>query len=96
MNSRLVLSPLAQEDLEDSARWYEGRQPGLGSRFLEAVGSVIERIQENPYQYQSVSGSVRRALTTRFPYAVYFEVEAGEATVLAVLHLHRQPGSWDR
>ena len=34
--------------------------------------------------------------THRFPFGVFFFVEGDRATVLAVLHLHRDPSSWER
>jgi len=43
-----------------------------------------------------VSRDVRRAMLHRFPFGVFFFVEGDRATVLAVLHLHRDPSSWER
>ena len=36
----------------------------------------------------------RRRLLKHFPYSVWFEVEAGTVTVLAVAHHRRVPGYW--
>lgn len=41
----LRVRPEAAEDIWDAARWYEARQPGLGSSFVEEVSAVFERIE---------------------------------------------------
>jgi len=38
--------------------------------------------------------SVHRALTRRFPHAVYFVVERERIVVIGVFHQHRDPASW--
>jgi plasmid stabilization system protein ParE len=43
MTRRWILRPLAQADLDDAATWYEGQQPDLGSRFLDAIDHVFKR-----------------------------------------------------
>jgi plasmid stabilization system protein ParE len=39
---------------------------------------------------------VRRMIVSRFPYAVFYRVEADRIVVLAVLHTARDPESWPR
>jgi hypothetical protein len=43
-----------------------------------------------------VSADVRRVMLHRFPFGVFFFVEDDRATVIAILHLHRDPSSWER
>jgi hypothetical protein len=38
-----VLHSLAERDVLDAWEWYELQQPGLGDRFVAAVGATIER-----------------------------------------------------
>jgi plasmid stabilization system protein ParE len=85
---------LAQADLDDAATWYESQQSGLGSRFLDAVDHVLNRVRETPLQFPSVSAGVRRALLQTFPYAVYFRDTEQAVVILAVLHLRRDPRVW--
>jgi len=54
------------------------------------------RIADSPFKYQDLRSGIRRALVRRFPYAVYFAVEAGVAVVLAVLHVGRDPAEWQQ
>lgn len=54
------------------------------------------RILDHPSGYQDLRSGVRRALTRRFPYSIYFSVEADVIVVLAVLHSARDPEEWQR
>jgi plasmid stabilization system protein ParE len=94
MARRLIVRPLAEADLEDAARWYHDERAGLGERFLGDVDRTFARIRERPLQFPAISGDVRRALLHTFPYAVYFSTSEEMVTVLAVLHLRRNPKVW--
>jgi toxin ParE1/3/4 len=39
---------------------------------------------------------VRRAFVPRFPYGVFYTLDDGVPTVIAVIHLHRDPAEWQR
>ena len=69
---RLVLRPLVERDLDEAARWYETRQAGLRERFLEDFEAVLVRIEENPFLYQTVHRTVRRAPVEDFPCGVFY------------------------
>jgi plasmid stabilization system protein ParE len=43
-----------------------------------------------------VRKTVRRAFVTKFPYLVFYIVEATRVVVLAVLHTSRDPTVWPR
>jgi len=58
------------------------QQPGLGAEFLLCVEEVFARLNRTPEMYEEVYRGVRRALTRRFPYAVYYRVEGDEVVVL--------------
>jgi len=44
MNRPFRNEPEASTELEEAALWYEGRRPGLGTEFLEAVDATLKRI----------------------------------------------------
>ena len=94
MTRRWIVRPLAEADLDGAATRYEDQQSGLGSRFLDAVDHVVNRVRETPLQFPSVSVGIRRALLQTFPYAVYFRETEQAVVILAVLHLQRDPRVW--
>ena len=94
MTRQWIVRPLAQADIDDAATWYEQQQSGLGSRFLDTLDQVFNRIRDTPQQFPGVSVDIRRALVHTFPYAVYFRELNHAVVILAVLHLRRDPRIW--
>jgi len=41
-----------------------------------------------------MGGDIRRALVHRFPYGILYVPEQNQILIIAVMHLHRQPGYW--
>ena len=94
MRLPVVFRPEARDEVDEAFAWYERQRPGLGEEFLAAVREVLDRIQENPEIYAVAYRDVRRGLTGRFPYGVFYRVEAARIVVLAVYHGRRDPRSW--
>jgi len=81
-------------DLAGAYGWYEGQRAGLGEEFLGAVDASFDAIEQFPEMFARVHGEVRRAVVSRFPYAVFYRVEPKRVVVLAVLHMARDPKLW--
>jgi len=96
MSRRLTLRIQAEVDIDEAVGWYETEHPGLGIEFIRSLNLLLERVQEQPFQFPVVEQDVRRGLVNRFPYAVFFTVNDDEVLVYAVLHLHRHPDTWKR
>lgn len=72
---RLVSDVATDADIKAAFEWYESEQPGLGWEFLGEVRATYEYILDGPFKYQELQSGIRRALTRRFPYAIYYSVE---------------------
>jgi plasmid stabilization system protein ParE len=81
-------------DLEAAFEWYESEQERLGVEFLHEVRAAYSRILDGPFKYQELRSGIRRALTRRFPYGIYFTVEDDLILVIAVLDTARDPAEW--
>ena len=68
----LRVRPEAKADMLEAARWYEQREVGVGIALVAEVEALFQRIEHGPARYRLAYGALRRALTRRFPYAVYF------------------------
>lgn len=90
----LTVRPLAEADIASAHAWYSEQREPLGVEFLSELARTIERVQANPSQFPDVGAGMRRALVHRFPYAMYFVLRGGAASVVAVLHLHRRESTW--
>ena len=93
---RIEAEPAVEVDVEAAFGWYEVEESGLGFEFLQELRAAYERILDSPFGYQELRFGIRRALTRRFPYAVYFSVENQTIVVVAVLHTARDAAEWQR
>ncbi len=89
--TQVVFLPAARDDLRDAREWYSEQQPGLDKAFRFEVERVVEQISTNPRLYPIVRADVRRAITNRFPYKIFYRERGEEILVLAVRHHSRRP-----
>lgn len=95
MKQYRILSDIAADaDIQAAFEWYESEQLGLGLEFLDEVRASYGRILDGPFKYQELRSGIRRALTRRFPYGIYFLVEDDLIVVIAVLDTARDPTEW--
>ena len=92
----LRVRPEAEIDAFEAALWYESERIGLGGEFLGAVREVFGHVERFPNRFPIVSENTRRAMLHRFPFGVFFVVEDDAPTVIAIMHLHRDPGAWEQ
>lgn len=90
----LLSDVAADADIEAAFEWYESEQAGLGLEFLEEVRAAYTRILENPFKYQELRSGIRRALTRRFPYGIFFAIEDDVIAIIAILDTARNPAEW--
>ena len=88
--------PAVEADVEAAFNWYEREEPGLGFEFLDELRAAYQIILDRPLGYQDLRLGIRRALTRRFPYAVYFSIEENIIVIVAVLRTARDPEEWQR
>ena len=94
MSRRLVVRREAEADAAQAFRWYEERRPGLGEEFLGVVDNALAVIERSPETFSRVHKEVRRVLTRRFPFAVFYVVTPDTVSVLAILHQASDPERW--
>ena len=86
--------PDADAEMISAAKFYETQQKDLGKRFLASVQDTLNRIQVNPLLYHEIEAGIRRCLTLTFPFGVVFRIMPEQYVIIAVMHLHREPGYW--
>jgi plasmid stabilization system protein ParE len=87
---KIVILPLARDDLEDGFHFYENQEAGLGNYFLESLFPDIDSLQMYAGIHRKVFGN-QRSLSKRFPFAIYYEVEAQTIFIKAILDCRRDP-----
>jgi plasmid stabilization system protein ParE len=94
------LHPDASSELLAATRWYEERRIGLAGDFVGYVTTTLARIAASPTVYPIWPGTeraqsvIRRAVVSRFPYVIAFEVHLDRVLILAVAHAKRRPLYW--
>jgi len=88
---KITILPSAQSDLANGFEFYENQEAGLGSYFMESLFSDIDSLKLYGGIHRKVFGYYR-SLSKRFPYAVYYSLEAETLLVRAVLDCRRDPG----
>lgn len=91
---KLVVTALAEADLQEARDWYEGQRTGLGDEFVEAVGATVGRIQAFPHSHAPAFLDLRAAPVRRFPYLVIYRLDSETVFVVAMFHGARDPGGW--
>lgn len=95
MQTKLVLRPEVEEDLQSAYTWYENCRDGLGEEFLDCVDGCFQKICRMPTILSVANGGFRRAMVARFPYVVFYEYEEPEIVDFAVFHSASNPLKWE-
>lgn len=88
--------PLAREELNEAASFYEARVSGLGTAFLDDVERAIEMLCENPGMGAAAGRNFRKLHVRRFPYSVIYALHNEEVVIVAIAHQRKRPGYWRR
>ncbi len=90
----VTFGPAARAEMLEAVGWYDVHALGLGDSFLAEIDAVVARLVENPRQFPVVFKDIRRARLHRFPYGLFFRVDAAGILVLACFHSNRNPHRW--
>lgn len=88
MNIRIL--GLAVSDLEAGRDFYERQQSNLGTYFLDTLFSDIEALLLYAGVHARFFGYFR-ALSKRFPYAIYYKVNGDDIEIWRVLDCRQNP-----
>jgi toxin ParE1/3/4 len=96
MIRRVIVRGAAVDDVIEAVAWYEVHATGLGEELVDEVLRAIHRAEANPELFRVVhrDGEVRRVLTERFPYRIFFSVVGETLYIHAVLHGARHDRRW--
>lgn len=96
MIRQLIFRPEAVEDVAKAAGWYEERAAGLGEDLIDEILVATNRAACNPDLFRIIraEGEVRRVLTERFPYRIFFSVVGQTLYVQAVIHGAQHDRRW--
>lgn len=90
----IVFKPEVYDDIKVAYDWYEKQRVGLGEDFLLTLEVSYEKMARTPKVYTSIYKNVRRKLTSRFPYGIFFVLEDKQIIVIAIIHTKRDSSIW--
>ena len=97
MKHQFIAEALAE--YEDAVAYYEGREIGLGMRFILEVDDVLATMLAFPRLGSLVPDTpseleIRRRVLHTFGVEIEYMIADDTITVLAVFHGGREPGYW--
>ena len=93
----IYITPVAETDVLEAALWYEFQRKGLEQEFFTSIEASVSLIIRNPLLFQVIdSKKIRRAVTRKFPYGIFFYLDNTEIVIIAVQHLSGSPNKWKR
>jgi plasmid stabilization system protein ParE len=96
MALKVIIRPLAEEDIDDAIFWYNKQKESLGEEFLFEFLKALKVVIINPFSFRRRYKQVRAFSLKKFPYKVFYLVDELAIHVLAVMHQKRNPKIWKR
>jgi hypothetical protein len=87
---KIEILSVAMRDIQNGQFFYEQQQEGLGVYFLDSLFSDIDALLLYAGIHQKFFGYYR-ALSKRFPYAIYYRVNGEVVEVWRVLDCRQRP-----
>ena len=87
---KIEILDIAMRDIQSGQRFYEQQQEGLGDYFLDSLFSDIDALLLYGGIHQQFFGYFR-ALSRRFPYAIYYQISDHTIYVWRVLDCRQNP-----
>lgn len=81
----------AEDDLVNGFAFYKTQQSGLGAHFRESLSSDIESLRIHGGVHRVVYRNYHRALSKRFPFAIFYTVSGDTVFVHGVVDCRRKP-----
>ncbi len=91
---KIVITPIAEQDIQIGRNWYELQKNELGNEFIEAIETTIHKIKSNPNLFSKIYLGIRRAMVKRFPFGIYYFVKDDIINIFAIVHFSRNPKIW--
>ncbi|MDR9366183.1 MAG: hypothetical protein RI575_12655 [Balneolaceae bacterium] len=86
---KLQILDAAKNDLIEGFHFYEEQQKGLGDYFLVNLYADIESLKVFWGIHQKVYKDLQRALSKKFPYAIYYSIDEDIVKVRAIIDYRR-------
>ena len=93
---KVIILPVAKQDIKDAAHWYNRQEKGLGKRFTRQVRDKIKHLQNNPKSVAIRYEDIRTVIVNVFPFMIHFSIDEQNKSlvIVAVYHTSLNPEKW--
>lgn len=93
MRYNLIITPAAQQDIEDALSYYLNIRLSLGEHFIDTIEVLCEKLKEKPHHYSFFGNQkrIRAVSLTTFPYLIVFQIEADSVYIFGLHNTHQNP-----
>lgn len=92
MAYNIVISKLAEIEIEEAIEFYEHRKIGLGKQFLVYFKSYLKIVKTNPELFAIKKEPYFREIPIKkFPFVIIYELFENQIIIYSVFHTHRNP-----
>ena len=93
---KVIILPLAKEDIKKAANWYNEQQKGLGKKFTTQVRKEIAFILQNPIATATRYDEIKTCVVKNFPFMIHYFVDIKNEILIisAIFHTSLNPIKW--
>ena len=89
---KIVISRIAESEIEETIEFYEGKRKGLGKHFLDYFNGYLKILKTNPELFSIKKSPFYRELALKkFPFVIIYEIFQNEVIIYSVFHTSRNP-----
>lgn len=97
MGSKLIIEPEAEQEIIDAIEWYESKQVGLGTDFLNYLDGYFQTLKNAKATFELKRKPVFRELPLkRFPFVIIYEKFRNQIIVYSVFNTSQDPNKKKR
>jgi plasmid stabilization system protein ParE len=92
---KVLILPVAQQDIREAALWYNEKKKGLGLRFSKNVRLNLKYIIKNPLLFANRYKTTHTAVMKDFPFMIHYQIQESTKIVVvtAVFHTSLNPST---
>jgi len=91
---KIRILPEAERDLDIGAEFYESQRQGAGTRFIRSLLEDIDGLERHGGVHAKHRG-FHRAMSHRFPFAIFYDLNGDVIDIYAVLDCRQDPATID-
>lgn len=92
----LLLSPEAEQDIDQAVEYYNSVSQGLGLEFIHVIDQYFAQIMQVPTASAVQYDQVRVKPVKVFPFTIHYSITDAQIIVLRVFNTHQQSTSDSR